>query len=392
MNILFVHEVSWFNKVVYEMHDIPELLSLRGHDVRFVDFDEGKPRARWRPVTTLESRAHVGSTVQVTTGPRILPAIFGRLLALAAQPLLVLYLFFRQRPDIVVTYSIPTSGWQLTAICRMLRIPIVARVIDVSHVLRKTRFTKFIKWAEHFVYKHADFVSTHNDVLLKYCQALGARPAESSVILPGVDLVRFSPRAPSPDLLNQIGITEKDKVILFMGTLFRFSGLHELITRLTPEFRCNPNLKFLILGDGEDMDRLRSQSKVAGLHEQVIFTGRIEYHSLSDYLQLGAVAVLPFQQELVTHAALPAKVLQYLACGLPTVSTRLDGLQSIVGPDDGVVFASSIDEMATQALRLLYDQSRLAHLATRARAFVTQNCNWSTQIGEFEQLLASLQR
>jgi glycosyltransferase involved in cell wall biosynthesis len=391
MNILFVHEVSWFNKVVYEMHDFPELLSLRGHDVRFVDFDEGKSRARWRPITTVESRAHVGSAVQVTTGPRILPAIFGRLLALAAQPFLVLILVMQKRPDIVVTYSIPTSGWQLTAMCKMLRIPVVARVIDVSHVLRKTRFTKFIKWAEHFVYRYADFVSTHNEVLLKYCQALGARPTESSVILPGVDLVRFSPRTPSQNLLNQLGITDQDKVILFMGTLFRFSGLHELITRLTPEFRCDPNLKFLILGDGEDMDRLRCLTQVAELDKQIILTGRIEYHLLSDYLQLGTVAVLPFQQELVTHAALPAKVLQYLACGLPTVSTRLDGLQSIVGPDDGVVFTSSLDEMATQTLRLLYDQGRLSHLATRARAFVTQNCNWSAQIREFEQLLASLQ-
>jgi len=29
------------------MHDFPELLSLNGHEVHFLDFDEGKPRARW---------------------------------------------------------------------------------------------------------------------------------------------------------------------------------------------------------------------------------------------------------------------------------------------------------------------------------------------------------
>ena len=91
MKILFVHEVSWFNKVVFEMHDFPELLSLNGHEVHFLDFDEGKPRARWKPVTTIETRAHAGSQVSVTTPPKFLPGILGRLGALiAASDLLLL--------------------------------------------------------------------------------------------------------------------------------------------------------------------------------------------------------------------------------------------------------------------------------------------------------------
>ena len=86
MRILFVHEVSWFNKVVFEMHDFPELLSLNGHEVHFLDFDEGEPRAKWRPLTTIETRAHEGSRVAVTTPPRFLPGILGRLLATIIQP------------------------------------------------------------------------------------------------------------------------------------------------------------------------------------------------------------------------------------------------------------------------------------------------------------------
>ena len=40
MKILFVHEVNWRTKVVYEVHDYPELLSLAGHEVVFIDFPE----------------------------------------------------------------------------------------------------------------------------------------------------------------------------------------------------------------------------------------------------------------------------------------------------------------------------------------------------------------
>ncbi|NDC99922.1 glycosyltransferase, partial [bacterium] len=40
MRFLFVHEVNWREKVTYEIHDIPELLSIAGHEVTFIDFPE----------------------------------------------------------------------------------------------------------------------------------------------------------------------------------------------------------------------------------------------------------------------------------------------------------------------------------------------------------------
>ena len=44
MKILFVHEVNWRKKPIYEIHDYPELLSLRGHEISFIDFPEGEYR------------------------------------------------------------------------------------------------------------------------------------------------------------------------------------------------------------------------------------------------------------------------------------------------------------------------------------------------------------
>jgi glycosyltransferase involved in cell wall biosynthesis len=391
MKIVFVHEVSWYNKVVYEMHDFPELLSLRGHEVRFLDFDEGRPHAKWRSLVRTESRAHTGSAVQVTTGPRILPGIAGRLLATILQPIMFLRLVNEAKPDVVVTYSIPTSGWQITALCNQLGIPIVARVIDVSHVLRKTFFERLVKRAEAFVYRNADHVSTHNSALLQYCRELGAKELKSSVICPGVDLVRFSSGRPNAILQGQLGLDAEDKVVLFMGTLFRFSGLFELLTELIPALKSDTKLKFLILGDGEDFCRLQSLVQDSKTEQQVLFAGRIDYVNLPEFLRLGCVAVLPFKQELVTHAALPAKVLQYLACGLPTVSIELKGLQSIVGPDDGVAFVPSIERMSSEIVSLLSDSQRMSLLSERARGFVQANCDWSTQIHRFEQVLESVQ-
>lgn len=392
MKILFVHEVSWFNKVVFEMHDFPELLSLGGHEVHFLEFDEGKPRARWKPVTTTETRAHEGSRVSVTTPPRFLPGIFGRLLATIIQPLVFLQLVKQIKPDVVVTYSIPTSGWQITKICNRKRTPIIARVIDIPHVLRETHFKHLIQLSEKYVFRNANFVSTHNESLRQYCIDLGAAPAKSSVIYPGIDMTRFFPAPPRHDLQTKMGIQPTDKVLLFMGTIFRFSGLIELLTELAPALRLDKSLKFVILGDGEDFNRLRQLAITLGLQNQVIMPGRIEYDLLADYLRLGHVALLPFKEELVTHCALPGKVLQYLACGLPTIATPLDGLQSMIAPNNGILYANNPQEMANMAIDLVSNPDQQHELSSLGVDLMILHCNWKTQLQSFEQMIASFQR
>lgn len=387
MKILFVHEVSWFNKVVYEMHDVPELLSLRGHNVFFLDFDEGAPRARWKPVTTVESRAHNGSRVTVTTPPRFLPGILGRLLATIIQPVLFLRLMLKIRPDVVVSYSIPTSGWQIARMCKLLRTPIVARVIDVPHTLRQTVFKPLVRWAERYVFRTVDHVSTHNVALLRYCVHNGARFNQSSVIFPGIDFTRFRPDQPDFVLLNRFGIQSTDKVLLYMGTLFRFSGLFELLSELAPILNNRPEIKFLILGNGEDADRLEQLVQNLGLRGQVIMPGRIEYDELANHIQLGTVGLLPFRKELVTHCALPAKVFQYLACGLPTISTQLEGLTSSVDEGLGVTYAADLEEMSLKALRLIDEPEELRHLAQRGISTVHELCTWDRQLQMFESVL-----
>jgi glycosyltransferase involved in cell wall biosynthesis len=392
MRILFVHEVSWFSKVVYEIHDIPELLSLNGHEVHFLEFEENNSRAHWKSVVTTETRSHAGSKVGVISPPHIFSGILRRLAAIVIQPLVFIQQLKTINPDVVVTYSIPTSGWQVVAICRRKGIPVVVRAIDVSHKLRKTKFEGAIKRAERFVYSHADHVCANNEALRKYCIRLGASPTRSSVIYPGIDLERFTPAPPDVDLQIQLGIQPTDRVLIFMGTIFRFSGLVELLTELAHSLRKDPTVKFLILGDGEDFNRLKQHATVLGLQNQVLMPGRIEYDSLANYLHLGTVALLPFKQELVTHGALPGKVLQYLACGLPTISTPLDGLMSMIPPANGVIFANDLAEMAILAIDLVRNPYQRQGISDSGINLMTELCNWNYQITKFERLLGSLTR
>jgi glycosyltransferase involved in cell wall biosynthesis len=118
--------------------------------------------------------------------------------------------------------------------------------------------------------------------------------------------------------------------------------------------------------------------------------GRIEYDLLADYLRLGHVAMLPFRPEPVTHGALPGKILQYLACGLPTIATPLNGLQSMIAPDQGVLYANGPQEMANLAVELASNVQHQNILSLRGIQLMNLRCSWKNQLQSFENMLLEL--
>jgi hypothetical protein len=55
-------------------------------------------------------------------------------------------------------------------------------------------------------------------------------------------------------------------------------------------------------------------------------------------LKVGDVAVNTLESTLVANVAFPNKVLQYLAAGLPVVSTKLEGLFSVFESEKSIVW------------------------------------------------------
>lgn len=396
MKILFVHEVSWQKKVTYEIHDFPELLARKGHAVSFIEFDEdeGEPelltcdlrnylfsRRGW------VSRTSADSTIFLVSPKRVLPRILGRLLAIFFHPILITGYLLRNRPDVVVLYSVPTNGWQTVSLCKLLRIPVVFRAIDVSHQIRETYFHKLIKSVEKFVYRHVDAVSTHNQSLADYISQMSDGRTLPEVLLPGVDLERFRYRQKSIELMHRYNIRQHDKVILFMGTLFRFSGLRELFQDSSRYLRDNSDMKFLVVGSGEHIESLVLLTRELHIDDHVIFTGKIDYLELPQHLNLGDVSILPFTDNLVTQLALPGKVLQYLSSGLPCVAFPLLGLRSMFNEDCGIVYVSTPNEMFSACCDILTNNELRQSLALQARSAVEQRCNWDQQVTSFEALL-----
>jgi glycosyltransferase involved in cell wall biosynthesis len=355
LNLLFVHEVSYEKKPIFEMQEFPEHLADKGHRVSFLQFDEGFKF--WQGNRQPRTKTMAGRVLTETSINIITPHQFGvpgldRLYATVSVWPALDRLLKNEKFDAIVLYAVPTYGHQVIQLAKKHGVPVVFRALDVSHLIRRSLFSLLIKSAEKYVYKHAHVLSANNPAMAEYCAGLGRRTGKTLVNLPPLDISHFTKAVPDSSLQEALGIKPTDAVITYLGTFFHFSGLDVVIREFAGLTEKHPTAKLLLIGGGEQDQELRELAKLLKLEGRVIFTGFIPYAKLSGYLGLTTVAINPMRPGMVSHTAFPHKVIQYMASGLPVVTTKLDGLHKTFGDTSGLTWSAGPEGLISQALAL----------------------------------------
>ena len=388
MRILFLHEVNYLEKPIFEMHEFPEHLAALGHEVGFVQFPERLSSSEVRSLgwkAKIPGRVLPNQDLTLYTPQNAAGNLLGRLKTALTFKRSFTAVVKDFGPDVVVSFSVPTSGWQALKVCKRLGIPFVFRALDVSHLIRKSVFSRLILSAERFVYRNASAVSANNPAMADYCLTMGSAPAKTFVDLPPIDLSHFADGLSQRDQVrSRLGIPSESKLILYMGSFFYFSGLPQLVDEFA---RSAQDDKVLVLvGGGEQDQELRQQVAKLGLAKKVIFTGFVGFHELPSYLAAADVAVNPMQSSLVSNAAFPNKVIQYLATGLAVATTRLKGLELTFGDVPGIRYSETPEQVMREAL-VMSSSRDLTALGRANQALVAEKFSKVEAVKTFETRL-----
>ena len=394
MKILFVHEVSYRRKVIFEMHEFPELLALRGHDISFLEFDEG--RKFWlknqNPRTeVISGRVHAQAKVKLLRPFQLGVPGFDRLLAVITVIPLLSKVLKNEGFDAIVLYAVPTYGLQTLWLAKNHKVPGVFRALDVSHKIRSSFLSPVIKAFEKRVYRKTDLLSANNPAMARYCNDLGKRTLETKVHFPPLDLSHFQGAVGNKTLRAELGFSDSDRVIVYLGSFFYFSGLAEAMSEFGKLASQDSRLKFLLVGGGEQDSELRKLASELGITEQVVFTGFVSYEDLPRYLKTADVAVNTLQPTLVANVAFPNKVLQYMAAGLPVVSTKLDGLFSVFENHPQITWESDPAAVMAKACELAQRSNDSLELGS-ASASALESFSPKDTVDAFEKDLIVLAR
>lgn len=357
MKILVVHEVSYLRKVIYEIHEFPELLALRGHDITFVDFDEGakRPSRAADRDRLIQGRVHKDAKLRLVTPHAFGIGALDRIWAIFSSIPVFFRLLKREKFDVILNFAVPTYGLQLSLLARRFGIPVVHRALDISSQIRQSPWSPLIAKWEQMVFTLASSISANNPAMKGYVESeLGNNskvPVE--VNYPPLDLQISRPVPFDDELAAALGLTRSDKVLVYMGSFFYFSGLDDVIRGIAQDLVSSPELKLLLIGGGEQEIELRKLASTLGVDSQVVFTGFVPFSELSRYMSLGDLAINPLRPEKVASMAFPQKVLQYLGTGLPVVSTKLNGLAAAFSEGEGIVWTDNATHAAATAVALM---------------------------------------
>ena len=384
MKILVVHEVSYLKKVIYEFQILPEALSLLGHEVTVVDLDDTPSESPGRPVFDLRPRVFSGlqrtyprASITLRHPGTVRLPFLSRISGAVTSTLEVLGALGEAHFDALLLYGVPTVGIQALLAARRRGIPVLFRSIDVSHQIVPMRvLSPPTRLIERFVYKRADGISALTPRLKTYIASYGVPESRIRMIPGGVDVDAFC-SGPRNDLLMATwGIGPSDPVILFMGTIYRFSGLDRVLRGLRELLKKHPGARLLIVGLGEDEARLKGIAQSEGVSGHVIFTGLQPYELLPDFVRSADVCINPFELNSITRDILPTKLFQYLSCAKPVLATELPGtLPFLSGEEQGVVYAP-LPDFAEHLSELLDEPARREGLGRRGREAVESNYDW----------------
>ncbi len=350
MNLLFIYEVDYLKKVVYDMHILAEAMSVRGHNIYAIDYESMWDGAKSQKEIEV-SRVFPPVSIRLMRPWFLKVGGLSRLTAFVSHYFAINKVIKDKKIDAIVLYSVPTNGLQAIYWARKYGIPVIFRSLDaLNQLVAYPMLRSITKYLEKAVYSRVDMVATLTPKLSEYVCGLGAKKAE---VLPmTVDTNAFRPF--KSDIGKKWGLTEDDLVIMFMGTLFGFSGLDTFISSLPQILRQVDKVKFLIVGDGEQRPKLASIIKDLQLWENVIITGFQPYEDMPSYINRADVCILPFQNNKITRDIFPGKVVQYLACAKPVVATKLPGMESVLkGAKQGVVYVQNACEMVESVSFLL---------------------------------------
>ncbi len=240
------------------------------------------------------------------------------------------------------------------------------RLIYTEHALHSIQKYVNIRRGIRFFAPFIQGISCVNEEIKNFfVNTLQVSSSKVEVIENGVDTTLFSPSGEKAQLSWQAHPSED---LFVFGTVARLTEAKDhpnLLTAFSLLEKKYPQIRLLMVGDGEERERTEKLIKELQLNDKVHITGKAL--DIPERLRSMQVFVMSSQRE-----GLPVAILEAMACGLPIISTDVGSIASLddkgsrislVPPQDAHALAHAMEE-------LIINPRKKQSLAEQGRAYI----------------------
>ncbi len=233
------------------------------------------------------------------------------------------------------------------------------------------------------VMRGAHRVIANSQNTARAAEGLGVPTSKLDVVYPGVDTDRFKPASPDAARLRRELAPNGELIVLTVGRLQRRKG-HDLVLRALPEIVARVPVRYVIVGDGEERDRLDDLIGGLRLTEHVRFCGIVPPEELPALYAAADLFVHPNRPEGLDIEGFGMVFLEAAASGVAVIGGASGGVPEAVGDSRFGVLVSGtdVDELRLAMLDLLMNPIRRERLAAAARQRVVDQFSWGRAVSQ----------
>ena len=282
---------------------------------------------------------------------------------------------FEPRPDVAVATSpqlfAAVAGYGVGA---LRRLPFVFELGDLwpasiaaVGAVQNTIALKSLERVELHLYRHAAAVVALTRALKGNLVTRGIPAEKIAVVMNGVDLSRYEPRPRDDTLAQAWGLGDKF-VVGYVGTHGMAHALGNVLDA-ADRMRNATDVCFLFVGAGAERERLVTEATRRGL-QNVVFKDLQPKEMMPAVWSLCDVALIHLKNSPLFAGALPSKIFEAMAMGLPMLLAAPEGEASrLVVGNGGIAIPAEDPAALADAVRALNtDPSTLALHASASLA------------------------
>jgi glycosyltransferase involved in cell wall biosynthesis len=172
------------------------------------------------------------------------------------------------------------------------------------------------------------------------------------------------------EINNFYKIKSNSKQVVFSGAMYNHRGIDILLESVSDVIKKIPKAKFMLLGDGPEMPRLKELVNNLKLTENVILKGWIDKKEIPKYLSESKIGIGPLRLTEVTKHALPIKVLEYMASSLPIIAIEETLPKDVLKNGENGFFIKDSKELSQKIIELLQNDELCSKMGEKSKEMV----------------------
>jgi glycosyltransferase involved in cell wall biosynthesis len=396
MKILVIQETDWIKRGPHNTHHLMERLSVKGHEIRVIDYEilwndseDSHNLISKRKVFHNHHKIINGGNITVIRPSIVKFPVLNYISLIYTHKKEIEKQIDEFNPDLIFNVGNLLNGYVAQKLAKKNGIPTIFYVMDVIHKLVPEKyFQPFAYCIERINVKNSECVVSVNEGLREYTISMGAKEKNTHVIRTGVDFSLFNVNYDGNEIRRKYGINEDEIVLFFMGWLYPFSGLKEVAMDLTEH--PDSKVRLLVLGEGELKEVLNDIKKKYRIEQKIVMVDWQPYEEVPKYLAASDICLLPAYDNRIMKYIVPIKIYEYMAMKKPVIATRLHGLVTEFGDNNGIIYIDKPTDVLNKVHDLINSQSLAKH-GEKALQFVEKN-NWNSISIEFEDYLLNISK